>query len=274
MQRILRGKTLLRLCLATVAIVSGGFAHAASIAKTTIYWDTFSVTANSLDVTNSLAWSDQEDIIDSTYWEVDDTIEIETFHDIIPNPNWATPQTTNDGGLLAAANTSVSSTLISADVTTQLSSEASAYVSRFGIFTAPDAGTYTFSVDYSLAAEINGLNTELGAPAGLEPAAFPYVELQFLNKNTGDFVFVFDDTSLIDNVFDSLTSTGTLSITQLSGGSDINFAAGDLIEITATIDNTSRSFSTQSALVPLPPAIWMLASALGLLSFFRRAVIS
>ncbi|MGI9329965.1 MAG: hypothetical protein ACR2QB_04555 [Gammaproteobacteria bacterium] len=255
----------------TIAIVSSGVAHAASIANTTIHWDTFAVTANTLDVTNSLSWSAQEDIIDSTYWEVDDTTVIQTFHDVVPNPDWAASQNTNDGGSSVDAETSISSTQISADATTQLNSEANAYVSRFGIFTAPASGTYTFSVDYSVAAEINGLNTELGAPAGLEPTAFAFAELQFLNQNSGDFVFVFDDTALVHNVFNSQASSGTLSITQLFNGSDINFTAGDQIEITATVDSTSRSYST---LVPLPPAIWMFASALGLLSFLRRAVIS
>jgi len=253
-------------CLASVG-------QAASLSSAEFDWSTLTIIANSDDVTDSLVWDYQADYIETGYIEGATSGALVSpcpawdlyCNDIDPNTGWATSQNTNDGGLATDAKTSVSPDLVSASTEVNYTGRAESSVMRYGVFTAPSSGSYSFSIDYTLSAEVNGTNSEMGGGAN-SLLAEPYVELDiregldFLNPDIFGFVF---DTITVDG-FGTDSSTGTLTVTGANGGSLFNFTTGDTIHLMATATSLSTSYSSMPpSTVPVPPAIALLLSGMG-----------
>lgn len=252
--------------------------QAASLSSAEFDWSTLTIIADGNDVTGSLVWDYQLDYIETGYIEgatsgalVNPCPAWDPYcYDIDPNTGWATSQNTNDGGLATDAKTSVSPDLVSASTEVNYTGHAESSVMRYGVFTAPSSGTYSFSVDYALSAEVNGTNSETGGGAN-SLLAEPYIELDiregldFINPDIFGFVF---DTVTVDG-FGTDSSTGTLTVTGANGGPLFNFTAGDTIHLTATTISTSTSYSSMPpGTVPVPPAIALFISGLGALVAF------
>jgi hypothetical protein len=86
------------------------------------------------------------------------------------------------------------------------------------------------------------------------------------NGNDIDTAMIsFDGLTLIDlNTIVDLTGTGLVSLTEAF---DIN-TNGDIVGIGVTASGAERAFMITA--VPVPAAVWLLGSALGLLGWTRR----
>ena len=250
--------------------------HATSIASASVDWNTFVITADSSDVTNSINWTSQWDSVQTSYREGRTGSTVNTDYSIFPNTNWAASQKTRDG-ITAKANTDLSNNKVSVSTIVDYTGNADSSIIRHGEFIA-DAATYTFNLDYSLSAEVNSTNTELGG-RNFTPFSFPYVELLVINetaakdpnRSTGNangsstFFYTFDDTVDISNTFDVVTNTGTLTASHYFRTDLFNFLAGDVITIDLTTQVSSRNYSSATAPVPLPSAIVFLVTGVGVL---------
>ena len=268
--------------LAVIFLTSmSNITHATSITSTSVDWSTFKITANGNDVTNSIDWSSQFDLAETEYKEGRTGTIVNNDHSIDPNENWASNQNTSDGSI-AKADTTLSNSTVSAVSMVDYTGSANSSVIRHGEFIA-DAATYTFSLDYSLSAEVNSTNTELGG-GNFSPFSTPYVELLIINETvlndpdrleindngSNAFTFIFDDTIDVSNVFDSDTNSGSLIATEYFSTDLFDFLDGDVITIDVTLGADSRNFSSISAPVPLPSAILFLATGCGFLFSFKR----
>jgi len=265
----------LPLLLGTVCACLVNVAQAASLSSATFDWNSFTVTAGATDITNSIVWNYQADFIDTRYIEGAVTgSPVETLHDIDPNAGWATSQQLNDGGIATDAKTSVTPGSVSASTEVNYTGRAESSVSRFGIFTAPVAGLYAFSVPYALTAEVNPTNSETGGPAN-SLVANNFFELDiregpsFLNPDR--FGFVFDGSVDVSGGFGTKSNSGIITVDRENANAQLfNFVAGDTIYVTATATTVSTSYSSMLPPVPVPAAIYLFLSGLGALLALGR----
>ncbi len=259
-------------CLIPLAV------SAASTSVATLDWSTFAVYKGGVNVTSSITWSapdpgvdpDQADYVTTEYIEGATTgSPVLTSHDVAPNPNWASIQSTSDGAVATDAQATVSPGVVSASSTVNYTGRADVFANRFGRFVA-DAGTYTFELGYSMSAAITPVNSELGGPS-FSLDATPYVEFQVFNTTQGNFRFEFDDSVEVSGGFGSQATAGTLELLEDFGGNAFVFSAGDIIEISATAQTTSRSFSSQPPAVPLPGTVVLLLSSIVVLAGWKKA---
>ena len=259
--------------LSVVCACLANTGHAASLSSADLDWNTLTIIGGGADISDSIIWDYQLDLIDTRYIDgATSGTPIETFHDLDPNTGWATSQSTNDGELATDAITSVSPDLVSASTEVNYTGRAESSVFRYGVFIAPVSGIYSFSVDYSLYAEVNRTNSETGGGAN-SLIAEPYAELDiregldFINPDIFGFVF---DTVTVDG-FGTNSGSGTLTVLGANGGPVFNFIAGDTIHLAATVTSLSTSYSSlPPSPVPVPPAIVLLVSGLGALVAFGR----
>ena len=265
--------------LSVVCACLASAGQAASLSSAEFDWSTLTIIADGNDVTGSLVWDYQLDYIETGYIEgatsgalVNPCPAWDPYcYDIDPNTGWATSQNTNDGGLATDAKTSVSPDLVSASTEVNYTGRAESSVTRFGLFTVTADATFSFSVDYSLSAEVNATNSETGGGSN-SLVANPYVGLDIRNLTTGNFGFVFDGSVDITDTFGALSNSGTLTVDKTnSDGTFFGFKAGDEIQIFATATSVSKSYSSlPPSTVPVPPAIVLLISGLGALVAFGR----
>ncbi|MEN8204527.1 MAG: hypothetical protein ABFS24_00830 [Pseudomonadota bacterium] len=247
-------------------------AQAASVSSATFDWTTFTITADGADVTSSIFWGEQADFIDTRYIEgATSGATVETIHDIDPNTGWTMSQLMNDGEIATDAITSVAPDLVSAATEVNYTGRAESSVIRFGVFTVSADATFSFSVDYSLSAEVNMTNSETGGGAN-SLVANPFVDLDIRNLTTGQFGFLFEGSVGVSNEFGTDSNSGTLTVSQSNDdGPLFAFKAGDQILIGVTATSLSKSYSSMPpALVPVPPAIALFISGLGALMAFGR----
>ncbi len=153
--------------------------------------------------------------------------------------------------------------------------QADVFMVRFGAFTVTANAQFSFSVDYSLFAEINGTNSEAGGGQN-SLIAGPFVDFQVRNFTSGQFGFEFDGSVDLDDVFGIEANAGTLTVDSSNDDANNNpgalfdFKAGDRIQITATATAESISYSSNPSAVPIPPALALFMSGLGALVAFGR----
>jgi len=251
----------LRLLGAVCACLVNG-AQAASISSAGFDWNTFTITADGRDVTNSIDWMYQADIIETGYFEgATSGTPIETVHNLDPNPGWGISQQTNDGGFATDAIVSVTPDLVSAATEVNYTGHADALVGRLGLFTVTADALFSFSVGYSLSAEINMTNSETGGGNNALIAG-PFVDFQIENLTTNQFGFEFDGTVDLDDVFGMEANAGTLTVNSSNANGPLfAFNQGDQILITATATSESTSYSSMPPpAVPVPPALALFVS--------------
>jgi hypothetical protein len=187
----------------------------------------------------------------------------------VANPGFATTNTlTVNEPPFGGATASQTPSELNLSVSNGFTSDFDVLTWRTGQFFAPEAGVYTFSLDFSGSVEVNATNTEIGNTVFASAFTFmEYTKNNATNNNQdGNFVFA-EDIFRIADVFDAQTFTGTASITQTFGGNDVTFAQGDLITFNASTRVSTNSFSSQPPVLatPIPAALPLLLSGLGVL---------
>ncbi len=264
----------LRLLGAVCACLVNG-AQAASLSSAEFEWNTFKITADSNDITSNISWNFQADYFDTGYIEGATTgVPITQQYKIEENPGWMTSQQVNDGEIATDAKVSVTPGLPSASTEVNFTGRAESRIFRFGIFTAPVTGEYSFSVNYTLTAEVNTTNSEAGG--GLNSlVANPYFELDIREgadfSSPDRFGFVFDGSVDVSG-FGTASNSGTITVDRENANDDLfDFAEGDTIYVTATATSLSTSYSSRPpSAVPVPPAIALFISGLGAFVAFGR----
>lgn len=254
-------------------------AYAQAISTMTIDWSSFSVRKSSTingtktDITNSLIWSNQADLIDYRYWDADPG-NVQTSHDDQnPNPGWAAFNSSLNTAATSSSATGDPNT-ISTTANSSYYSESWARIFRTGDFVAPEDGYYEFSVDYSLYAELNSVHTEEnGADIIFARPAASLLYARNGGTTTGTFAFVETDPNLelFDN-FSTVSTSGTLLLDNIPAtGNTIFFQAGDIISIAAKVRSNSESYSTQPIPTPIPAALpLMITGLVGLFGIAKR----
>lgn len=243
--------------------VMPGLAQASAIASVVIDWSSLTITADGVDVTNSLNWSNQFDLAETSLIEGAVTgAPVRTNHDIDPNPGWASTLNVTDGQITSKGSIGLSNSSLSASTLTNYTGRADSTVVRHGEFIA-DAATYTFSIDYTVSTELNATNTDTGS-------AFAYAELLLINETTRadssrEAVFFFDFIEMDLGNIGNNSFSGMLTATKDFNDNDFAFLQGDLItlDITATAD--SRSISSMEP-VPIPPALLLFISGFSMVA--------
>lgn len=252
---------------------------AQSIATSTAHWDTLSITANGVDVTSSLVWSNQNIEVShhSLYDDPSNQTSIPPFN--IPNTGWAS-FSDNQNTIVSTASLSGDPNEISVTNTTAYNGRSDTSVIREGNFIAPEAGVYTFSIDFSLAGEVNNTHTETGG-GGSSIFANPYALIWYSRSNasgSGSFTFQdnFDVNQIADvnDTFGTASVSGTLSMAQTFARAPISFDAGESIYFYVQVENLTSSYSnepTPLAHMPIPAALPLMATGLlGLFGIARR----
>jgi hypothetical protein len=187
----------------------------------------------------------------------------------VANPGFATTNTlTVNEPPFGGATASQTPSELNLSVSNGFTSNFDTLTWRTGQFVAPEAGVYTFSLDFSGSLEINDTNTEIGNNVATTASTFMEYTKNNATNNNQDGNFVFEsDLFIITDVFDAQTFSGTTAITQTFGGNDVTFAQGDLITFNASTRVQTRSFSSQPPVLatPIPAALPLLLSGLGML---------
>ncbi|MCH9698223.1 MAG: hypothetical protein K0U68_08985 [Gammaproteobacteria bacterium] len=248
-----------------VSSVVPGLTHASAIASVVIDWSSLTITADGLDVTNSINWSNQFDNAETSLIEgsVSGSPVINN-HDIDPNPGWASTRNVTDGQITSKGSIGLSNSSLSATTLANYTGKAESTVIRHGEFNA-EAATYTFSVNYTASIELNTNTTEAGS-------AFAYAEILLINETTRsdssrDNVFFFEFIELDMENLGNNSLSGMLTATKDFNDNDLAFLQGDLITLDITARADSRSISSMAP-VPIPPALLLFVSGFSML-FYR-----
>lgn len=267
-------------CVFFIQVFFSNIVYAQSIATSTAYWDTLSITANGTDVTNSLVWSYQNVNIDHSALSDDQSGQPSIPPIDIPNPGWSS-FSDDQNTIVSSSSVMGDRNILSVTNTTAYNGRSDSSVKREGVFIAPEAGNYTFSIDFSLAAEVNNTHTEIGGGSS-NIFASPYVIMLYSREvepnKAGNFTFQDnEDVNLFTDVSDTFgtdSNSGTLSMNQTFAGSSIQFAAGESIYFYVQVENLTSSYSTEAtpvAHLPIPAALPLMATGLlGLFGFAKR----
>lgn len=242
-----------------------GTTHASAIASVVVDWSSLKITADGVDVTDTINWSNQFDLAGTSLIEGGLTgPRTITNHDIDPNPGWATTRNNTDGQVTSRGSIGLSNSSLSVSALTNYTGSAESSVLRHGEFIA-DAATYTFSVNYTASTALNAINSESGS-------AFGYAEILIINESTladssreNSFFFEFIEPDLQDIGNNSLS--GMLTATKDFNDNEFSFLQGDLITLDITAIASSQSVSSMQP-VPVPPALMLFVSGCSML-FFR-----
>ena len=266
--------SLIRALCGVLLCLCGPLAHAQAIATLNLDWNSLTITANGVDITQTLVWQNEADILDIQPGQYYDSFPpgANEYH---PNPGWSTAYSLSGANPGATATASVTPGQVSATGVAQGQTDQDVSTFRSGEFIAPVSGTYTISLGYSGLVEINSTNTELAGSNGARADVFlEYTKNNATNNNQdGNFTFNTDpkDSFSILNQFGSQSFADTVTLTKTFGGNDIVFAQGDLIRIDASADLQLRNYlSGPIVATPVPAALPLLLSGLGLLSVLGR----